>query len=322
MRMSGWHRPIAYGARRLLVGLVLPGVLALVTACGSSREAVAEGSVPVYYLNKDQTTIVSESYQPDAVLLREEEADALIADLLERMAAPEDAANHAAAITEGMVQSWSLEEGNLTIDLSADYGRLSGTQEILVRAALVNTMAEVRGVDGVAITADGEALRDADGEEIGSRSAEDYIFSSDSELRAYERVRLHLYFADESGTRLVDTYRTVVYNSNIAQERLVVEEVLKGPNTDVVYPTIDGNTQILSVTTRDGICYVNLDRSFLTDPYDVTSKVAVYSLVNSLTELSSVDSVQISVEGSTQASFMDISLQDVFTRDLSMVGNE
>lgn len=304
-----------------MAGLVLLVMTMLLSACGTSRQAMEEGSVPVYYLNKEQTTIVSETDLPDADLLNEAHAQELVAELLDRMTAPEDAAAHTAAISADSVSGWEIADGTLTLDMSAAYGRLSGTNEILVRAALVNTLCNVRGVDRVAITVEGAAIRDADGNEIGSQSAEDFIFSSSNELRAYERGQLHLYFADASGTRLVDTYRTIVYNSNVALERLVVEEVLKGPNTDVVYPTIDENTGILSVTTRDGICYVNLDQNFLTDPYDVTSKVAIYSLVNSLTELATVDAVQISVDGSTSTSFMDIPLQDVFHRDLSMVGN-
>lgn len=320
--MNAVRETTAYVRIRVLAGLVLLVAAAMLTACSSSRTAVEEGSVQVYYLNKEQTTIVSEAYLPDADLLNEDRAEDLIADLLDRLCVPEDGANHTAPISADSVRSWNVSDGLLTLDMTSDYGRLSGTKEILVRAALVNTLGSARGVEGVRILVEGAALTDADGNEIGSQSAADFIFSSDNELRAYEKAQLHLYFADESGTRLVDTYRSVVYNSNVALERLVVEEVLKGPNTDVVYPTLDRTISILSVTTRDGICYVNLDRNFLTDPYDVTSRVAVYSLVNSLTELASVDAVQISVEGSTQESFMDISLQDVFYRDLSMVGNE
>lgn len=307
-----------YGGRLLAA---LFALLVMMTGCGTSRTAREEGSIMVYYLNKEQTSVVTAPYIPDAALLQADRAQELIDELLVRMTQPEDTTSQMAPITENMVSSWSLENGILSLDMAADYRKMDTTREILVRAALVNTLCNVRGVDGVAITVLGEPLKDGAGNPLGAQSGEDYIFSSDSELRAYEQARLHLYFADESGTRLVSTYRTVVYNSNIAQEHLVTEEVLKGPNTDVVYPTINADTNILSVTTRDEICYVNLDHSFLTDPYDVTSQVAIYSLVNSLTELPSVSAVQISIEGDTQESFMDTSLSNVFTRDLSLVEN-
>lgn len=311
----------AYKFRMACVLFMLTAALLCIGGCGSSRTAREEGSIPVYYLNKERTSITAAAYIPDAAMLDAEHAQELVQDLLVQMTTPMDAAEQIAAISDSSVSSWELEENTLTLNMSADYRRLDRTREILVRAALVNTMCEVRGVENVALTIEGEPLTDADGDLIGSQSREDFIFSSDSELRTYERVQLHLYYANESGTGLVSTYRTVVYNSNIALERLVVEEVIKGPNTDVVYPTINEETRILSVTTRDGTCYVNLDQNLLSDPYDVTSRVAIYSLVNSLTELSSVSSVQISVDGSTQENFMDTSLSNVFTQDLSLVEN-
>lgn len=302
----------------LVVLLALSWCLA---GCGTSRTAREEGSVQIYYLNKERTSLTAASYIPDARLLREENAGDLVQELLVQLTMPQDAAEQIAPISDTVVTGWNLSEDLLTLDMSADYRRQGRTGEILTRAALVNTLCGVHGVDRVALTIEGEPLRDGDGNPVGSQSGDDFIFSSTSELRSYEQVRLHLYFADESGTGLVSTYRTVVYNSNIAMERLVVEEVLKGPNTDVVYPTVNKETKILSVTTRDGTCYVNLDRNFLSDPYDVTSRVAIYSLVNSLTELESVSSVQISIEGSTQENLMDTSLGNVFTQDLSLVVN-
>ena len=70
------------------------------------------------------------------------------------------------------------------------------------------------------------------------------------------------------------------------------------------------------------MCYVNFDQAFLTEPYDVTSQVAVYSLVNSLTELSSVQTVQITIDGKADRNFMEISLSSAFERNLSMVRDQ
>lgn len=301
--------------------VVILAVSVCLGGCAASRTAREEGSVSVYYLNKDRSSIVAASYIPDASLLEEDHAGDLVQDLLAQMTTPADAAEQIAAINDHSVIDWEITEDTLTLQMSVDYRKLGQTEEILVRAALVNTLCGAHGVDRVALEVDGEPLRDRDGDLVGAQSGDDFIFSSDSELRSYEQVQLHLYFANERGTGLVSTYRTVVYNSNIAPERLVTEEVIKGPNTDVVYPTINPQTRILSVTTRDEICYVNLDRSFLSDPYDVTSRVAIYSLVNSLTELTSVSAVQIRIEGESKESLMDTSLQDAFQRDLSLVGN-
>ena len=94
-------------------------------------------------------------------------------------------------------------------------------------------------------------------------------------MRNYEKVRLHLYFANESGDRLVDTYRNVVYNSNMPMERLIVEQVIQGTDSGFAFPTLNPETKVISVTTRDNICYVNLDRNFQSEPYRVSPEVAV-----------------------------------------------
>ncbi len=70
------------------------------------------------------------------------------------------------------------------------------------------------------------------------------------------------------------------------------------------------------------MCYVNFDKAFLTEPYAVKPEIAIYSLVDSLTELPGISKVQISIDGDTTASFLEqIPLQTVFERDLSFVDN-
>ena len=58
--------------------------------------------------------------------------------------------------------------------------------------------------------------------------------------------------------------------------------MLKGPKTEGLKPTLSSNTKILGVSIIEGICYVNLDKSFLSDSMDVQEKLPIYSIVNSL----------------------------------------
>ena len=109
-------------------------------------------------------------------------------------------------------------------------------------------------------------------------------------------------------------------------EQQVVEELIKGPRQDDIagyeagYPTVNPAVTILSVTVRDRVCYVNLSEEFLTPVYDVTSQVALYSIVNSLVELPGVNKVQISIDGNTDVTFRDsVSLTTVFERDLDII---
>lgn len=287
---------------------------------GCAREEKEDSGLLLYYLNEDLSSLNTLSYlmedgKSKADLSPQEMAD----DMLEQLATPSGDVRSIAPIQNFTVTGTTLQNGTLTVFLSSDYEELETVREILTRAALVNTLCQIDGVDSVSFLCGDHPLTNEDGSVVTAMNSDMFIFNSGKEIMNYEKVRLHLYFANEDGDQLVDTYRNVVYNSNISMERLVVEQVLKGPNSDVVFPTLNPASKVLSVTTRDGVCYVNLDQAFLTEPYGVTSQVAIYSLVNSLTELSSVSAVQITIEGKTGKAFMDGSLSSAFERNLSVV---
>ena len=287
---------------------------------GCAREEKEDSGLLLYYLNEDLSSLNTLSYlmeegKSKADLSPKEMAD----DMLEQLATPSGDVRSIAPIQNFTVTGTTLQNGTLTVFLSSDYEELETVREILTRAALVNTLCQIDGVDSVSFLCGDHPLTNEDGSVVTAVNSDMFIFNSGKEIMNYEKVRLHLYFANEDGDQLVDTYRNVVYNSNISMERLVVEQVLKGPNSDVVFPTLNPASKVLSVTTRDGVCYVNLDQAFLTEPYGVTSQVAIYSLVNSLTELSSVSAVQITIEGKTGKAFMDSSLSSAFERNLSVV---
>lgn len=287
---------------------------------GCAREEKEDSGLLLYYLNEDLSSLNTLSYPMEdgkskADLSPQEMAD----DMLEQLATPSGDVRSIAPIQNFTVTGTTLQNGTLTVFLSSDYEELETVREILTRAALVNTLCQIDGVDSVSFFCGDHPLTNEDGSVVTAMNSDMFIFNSGKEIMNYEKVRLHLYFANEDGDQLVDAYRNVVYNSNISMERLVVEQVLKGPNSDVVFPTLNPAAKVLSVTTRDGVCYVNLDQAFLTEPYGVTSQVAIYSLVNSLTELSSVSAVQITIEGKTGKAFMDSSLSSAFERNLSVV---
>ena len=305
--------------RSVFAAFLLFLLLSFICGCGSAQEqtgasrgSAPAGGVSLYYLDKDATTIVAAPWEGGA--------DPSPDEILTALASSSDPVDLKAPLEGIAIEEKNLSDGILTISFSGEYKEADPVLQILIRAAVVNSVCQLDEISSVAFLCEGEPLTDASGNALGNLSASSFIFNAGSEISNYERVRLHLYFANKDGDKLVDTYRNAVYNSNVSMERLVVEEVLKGPNSSQVYPTLNSETGIISVTSRDGVCYVNLDDAFLTEPYNITPQAAVYSLVNSLTELSGVRKVQISVDGNTNVSFMEtVSLQTVFERSLSMV---
>lgn len=158
-------------------------------------------------------------------------------------------------------------------------------------------------------------MYDGLGGPVGWMSADQFIDNDGNEINTYEQVRIKLYFAGEDGTNLIAAYREKHYSTNTPLERFVLEELIAGPKVDGLYPSINPATKIISVMTKDGICYVNLDENFLTVEGNVSTDVSVYSIVNSLVELSNINKVQILINGEVPSVFS----ASTFERNLDIV---
>ena len=161
---------------------------------------------------------------------------------------------------------------------------------------------------------------DSKAQPIGAMTAETFIDNTGAEINTYERSDLRLYFADAEGTKLVSAVESVAYSSNISMEKLVTEHIISGPLTNGVYPTVSPDIKVISVTVKDGTCYVNLSQEFLTKTKKVSDEAVIYSFVNSLTELSNINKVQFMIDGESEITFGDhIYLSAPFERNLEIV---
>lgn len=295
----------------------MAGLLILCCACGSGDDSREGNAYELYYVNNEETKIVSREYRTETT-----DETLLLEELLGQLAVISERLEYETPLAkEFTLMGHTLDNGLLTLDFDERYKDLRGAREVLVRASIVRTVTQLKQVESVAFTVKGEQLMDQSGTAIGVMNAESFIENAGSEINAYEKVDLRLYFANESGDYLVEeNRRNVVYNSNISLEKLVVEKLVEGPMAEGCYPTINPSTKVEGVTVKDGICYVNLSGDFLNQPYNVTTDVTIYSITNSLVELSNVNKVQISVDGETNISYRErTSLNNVFERNLDML---
>lgn len=291
----------------------------LLAGCGQQAQKDPGRIKQVYYLNQTETAVEMHEYEMQA-----SEPEAQLEELLTELGTMPEKLEYRAPLQMGFaLLSYRQDGEKLYLDMSGEYRNLAPTKEVLVRAALVRTLSQVPGIRYIAITVEGDQLFDTLGNVIGLMSADQFIDNAGDEINAYERVRLKLYFASEDGTSLVATNRTMAYNTSISLEKLVVEQLLSGPGADVadtVYPTVNPGAKLISISVKDGICYVNFDENFLTQMYNVTTDVAIYSVVNSLIELNNVNKVQISINGETDIMFREsVSLSTMFERNLDLI---
>lgn len=284
------------------VWIVLWAVLCLTGLTSCRQEADENQNVyQVYYISNSETKVEIHEHVMTADT-RSEQLD----ELIECLSAMPEKLEYKAPLAMGFqVLSAELKEGRVLLDVDAAYKDMPATTEVLVRAAIVNTLTQIPEVNYVGITVEGNQLFDSAGELVGLMNADQFIHNDGNEINTYELTRVKLYFANENGDKLIAAYREKHYSTNTPLERFVVEELIAGPSGQVagIYPSINPDTKVLSVMTKDGICYVNLDASFLTVVNNVSTEVAIYSIVNSLVELNNINKVQILINGEVPASF-------------------
>ena len=284
------------------------------TGC-QKDEATGKYLYKIYNLDRSETKVEFYEYDTDT-----EDVQALIDEFLQEMSKVPEDVNHHETIHNFMITGTEVKENRLIITVDEAYKKLSPTTEVLTRAALVRTFTQLEGIDFVSMKINDEDLTDSLGGIVGVMDAGQFVDNTGSEINAYENAELILYFASEDGKQLIRAKRPVIYNSNISMEKLVVEQLIGGPVSKDVFPTISKSTKIVGVTLKDRICYVNLNEGFLEQMSNVSPEVTVYSLVNSLTELNSVDKVQIFINGKADVTFRETySLNTVFEKNDDVV---
>ncbi len=288
----------------------------LLAGCGQSKEPKEGKLYQLYYINDKVTRITPFEYQS-----KTKDQQKLIEEMLEELRQKPDKSSCVPVIGGQFdIVSYFVSGNTITLNMDERFREVDAIQAILTRAALVRTLTQIDDISLVSMTINGEALREASGTIVGPMQASLFIDNAGDEIGPVETVTLAMYFATQDGKALVQMNRTLDYNSNISMEKLVVEQMINGPIDDLGLPTVNPETKIINVTTKDGICYVNLDNSFLVQTYEVSPEVTIYSIVNSLVELTNVNKVQFSIAGETKVMYreqMDLSI--LYERNLDLV---
>ncbi|MCI8704118.1 MAG: GerMN domain-containing protein [Anaerotignum sp.] len=186
------------------------------------------------------------------------------------------------------------------VNVSRGYYRLENVREVVCRSSIVWTLTSLEGVEDVKILVDGQPLHKKSGEEYGLMNRQNILIDSVIFAEPTEYAILKLYFANQDGTDLVVEERVVEVNTNQAREKTILEQLIAGPLEEGCYATIPAETKIRDVTiTNDGTCYVDLSQEFVAKHNSgaASELVMVYSIVNSLCELETVEKVQFLING-------------------------
>ncbi|MFO8064543.1 MAG: GerMN domain-containing protein [Spirochaetota bacterium] len=141
-----------------------------------------------------------------------------------------------------------------------------------------------------------ESSPDSEGEASDGEEAE----SSGVQQRRRTASIYYIRVTDDGSIYPEEVERTVSYRDSPMTQTLKV--LLQGPTREELNAgllnLIPEDTQLLSATVEDGVAYLNFNESFRFNPMGVEGFIAqLQQIIYSTTEFSSVDEVQILIEG-------------------------
>jgi hypothetical protein len=106
-----------------------------------------------------------------------------------------------------------------------------------------------------------------------------------------------IYFPKKNENKLSAEER-LIENRNKSYEEIVLDELLKGPESSEYRNIIPSGLEVLSVNVIGQIAYLNFSDEFIKTPYNESEELLlVYSIVNTMAELDKVTRVQFLVNG-------------------------
>lgn len=284
--------------KRKITALVMALVLGAVAFSGCGKKET-ESKYKIYYVNEEQGEVLAESFVPS-----EETTQTMLEEMTEKLN-KKNAEGHTLLPENIEIQSCVDDDGMIRVDFNQEYHDLNPVDEVLLRASIVKDYVQIPNIYLVTITAEGTPIVDSQGQEIGAMSLDSFLENTGKEIMACQYKELNLYFTNEEGNQLVPEARQVYYNGNTPIEKVIVEQLLRGPGESGHYATLPSDTRIVGVSVADGIAYVNLGKQFVDEALPVDAQIPIYSIVNSLIDAGNVSQVQISINGDTSLLFKD-----------------
>lgn len=303
---------------KVCVYLCLAVCMFLLIGCGKKKTA-QDGEYHIYYLDTENIRLVTEDRGRGKDTVENE-----IEEVLKYLQEEPEEEEYSSVFPGGVrVEDWDLHQTKLDLYFNEEYKSMDAASELLLRAAAVQSLVQIPGINYISFFVGEEPLMDQGGVEVGYMRAEDFVQNTGSSLHSYQTADLKLYFANESGDKLKAEEVSVRYNSNMSIEKLIVEQLMKGPRKPEDKAVIPAEAKVLGVSVKDSVCYVNFDEGFLNMADGVDPKVTIYALVNSIIDGGEVTQVQLLVNGEIGITYQDaVDLGKSFSRNQDIIETE
>ncbi len=271
--------------------------------------------IKIYYYDKANDNLEFEEKKMNI------QNDNFIEEIFSEMKALPKSANLRPIVPQSLqIIDFKLEKDILTINFSNVYDKLSDSEKIILRAGIVWTMTQIPSIKNIYFLVEDKELIGSDNTPIGYLNRNNVILNPIILPDKIEKEKIVLYFANKQKF-LEEEDRNIEAKQNKSLEKQILEELIKGPSVDTHIKTIPTETKIRNIKTEDKICYLDLSSEFI-EKRDLNAEIdilCIYSIVNSLTELNTVNKVQFLIDGEKINNYGNIDISKPLGRNISII---
>ncbi len=185
--------------------------------------------------------------------------------------------------------SLSVSDTVCKTELSSRYERLADTTKAAATASLVKTICSIGDIDRVIVSCNGVVM--------GEFNENDFLINSPRTY--YDVYTVNLYFANAHFDGLQADSETISLSPDTTLEHTVISRLLSPSSSGKLKSAVPEGTSLNDVYVSEGMCVVDLSREFVNNVIhdELHEGIAIYSIVNTMTELPMIDSVKILVDG-------------------------
>ena len=302
-----------------------------------NNEEMQGGTIPVCYTNNTATSLYEIEKEYDFSTVSSEDAlQTILSDLQNVEAVEDENIAMCSIIPEGILDEAVLE----TVTVENEYNDLSEkqsvkfrmtklyydmtlTERIVMRAGLSRTIFSTGIADQIEFMAPNMSDETAEMNLITTSYADDKLIINQYSQDFYtDEVRVHLYFGNANGTALVRETRTLTMGMTDALPSAIMKALIAGPEDKSYTSVIPQGTLVKDVFIKDNVCYVDLSAEFQKNHLggEKGEMLTIYSIVNSLQNVSGVRYVQFLIEGERVEYYKSyVKLDGFLTSDFSLV---
>lgn len=309
--------------RIIAVVLILAAVIGAVFALLLTREQwsgdVKTAEVDLCFFNNESSTVVIERRE----IHYRDVLEIPVTIVQQLIKGPEKRKNLPVLPSNTKVNLCSFgEDGSLRVDLSKEFYSGNTNKDLLSAYAIIKSIClngPLYGINKAKLTVDKQELSDSAGNHIGYLTSEDLNLVTDNQ--ASETKQIVLYFPAADGSGLQREYRSIKVMDQQPLEKYIVNELIKGPQNQGSMEAVSKDTEVVSVETNNQICFVNFKNSFILKNAGNPDRegYALYAIVNSLTELDGINSVQILIDGKKTERFGSMNVAEPLKRNMNLI---